>query len=134
MAILWRDAMSVGNTVIDGDHKVLFAIINEFEAAPDFAHAEQAAKKLYKYTHEHFRREETLQQLMRYPEAAAHAEEHARILAALTDLIRTHFLNKPEGDESSAQAIARLTELMRKWIVDHVMHTDRKMKPFLGEK
>lgn len=134
MAIIWRDAMSVGNSELDSDHKVLFVIINEFEAAPDFAHAELAAKKLYKYTHEHFRREEALQQMMRYPEAAAHAEDHARILAALTELIKTHFLQKRDDGENCAQAIARLTELMRTWIVDHVMHTDRKMKPFMGEK
>lgn len=131
MPILWRDAMSVGQQTIDDDHKVLFAIINEFEASPDFAHAEQAAKKLYKYTHEHFRREESLQQLMRYPDADVHRQEHARILAALTDLIKNHFLQKDAATDQAA-AIPRLTDLMRRWIVDHVMTTDLKMKPFLS--
>lgn len=132
MPILWRDAMSVGNGTLDSDHKVLFAIINEFEASPNFAKAETAAKKLYKYTQEHFRREESLQQMMRYPEADTHRDEHARILDALTTMIKTHFLQKT-GDEDPTQAIAGLTELMRRWIVDHVMTTDRKMKPFLGQ-
>jgi hemerythrin len=131
MPIVWRDAMSVGQQTIDADHKVLFAIINEFEASPDFVHAEQAAKKLYKYTQEHFRREESLQQLMRYPDAASHQQEHGRILGALTDVIKNHFLSKEGADQ--AAAIARMTELMRSWIVDHVMSTDRKMKPFLGQ-
>lgn len=130
MTIVWRDAMSVGQPTIDEDHKVLFAIINEFEASPDFTHAEQAARKLYKYTQEHFRREEHMQQLMRYPYAEAHRKEHEDILNSLTGVVRGHFLKKEGTDE--AAAIARLTELMRTWIVDHVMTTDRKMKPFLG--
>lgn len=131
MPIIWRDAMSVGQSTIDNDHKILFTIINEFEASPDFAHAEQAAKKLYRYTQEHFRREESLQQLMRYPEADAHRSEHERILAALTEVIKSHFLQKSALSQQAA-AIARLTELMRSWIVDHVMTTDRKMTPFLS--
>lgn len=131
MPIIWRDAMSVGQPTIDEDHKILFAIINDFEASPDFAHAEQAARKLYKYTQEHFRREEALQQMMRYPDADAHRAEHARILDALTEVIRSHFLNK-DSQTDHAEAIARLTGLMRNWIVDHVMTTDRKLKPYLG--
>lgn len=131
MPILWRDAMSVGQPTIDDDHKVLFAIINEFEASPDFLHAERAARKLYKYTQEHFRREEHMQQLMRYPYAEAHRKEHGEILSSLTGVIRGHFLKKDTTTDEAA-AIARLTELMRTWIVDHVMTTDRKMKPFLG--
>lgn len=132
MPILWRDAMSVGHDAIDADHKILLAIINEFEASPDFAHAEQAAKKLYKYTQEHFRREEALQQMMRFPLADTHRDEHNRILDALTEVIKTHFLQK-RADTNEAAAIARLTELMRDWIVSHVVTIDRKMKPFLNE-
>lgn len=131
MPIVWRDAMSVGQATIDDDHKILFAIINEFEASPDFANAEQAAKKLYRYTQEHFRREEALQQLMRHPEAEAHRHEHQRILDSLTQVIKGHFLQK-DAPAQPAAAIARLTELMRSWIVDHVMTTDRKMTPFLS--
>lgn len=134
MTIVWRDAMSVGNDTIDTDHKQLFAIINEFEAAPDFARAETAAKKLYRYTQEHFRREEALQQMLRYPKASPHADEHGRILSALTELIRTRFLQKPATPEAYADTIARLTDLMRQWIVGHVMQTDREMRPYLGEK
>lgn len=130
MPIIWRDAMSVGQSTLDDDHKILFAIINEFEASPDFANAEQAARKLYRYTQEHFRREEALQQLMRYPEADAHRREHERILGALTEVIKGHFLQK-DATTQPAAAIARLTELMRSWIVDHVMTTDRKMTPFI---
>ncbi|MGE5516265.1 MAG: bacteriohemerythrin [Bacteroidota bacterium] len=130
MAIVWRDAMSVGQPALDGDHQMLFAIINEFEASPDFDRAEQAARKLYKYTQEHFRREESMQQMMRYPEAEAHRQEHAHILDSLTEVVKSHFLQKDGTDQ--AAAIARLSELMRRWIVDHVMTTDRKMKPYLG--
>lgn len=130
MPIIWRDAMSIGQQTIDDDHKILFAIINEFEASPDFAHAELAAKKLYKYTQEHFRREESMQQMMRYPDAEAHRQAHADILASLTGVIKNHFLNKEGADQ--AAAIARLTGLMRSWIVDHVIATDCKMKPFLN--
>lgn len=132
MPILWRDAMSVGHDAIDADHKVLLAIINQFEASPNFAQAEQAAKKLYKYTQEHFRREEALQQMMRYPAAEAHRDEHNRILDALTEVIRTHFLQKRAVSDEAA-AIANLTKLMHDWIIGHVVTIDRKMKPFLGE-
>lgn len=131
MAIVWRDAMAIGSEVIDQDHRQLFTTINEFEACPDFVHAEAAAKRLYKYTQEHFRREESLQQMMRYPYAEGHKREHERILASLMEVIKTYFLKKqdPEGERA---AIAKLAGLMRDWILDHVLKTDIKMKPFLN--
>jgi hemerythrin len=128
---VWRDAMAIGFDTIDDDHKQLFNTINEFEACPDFTHAEAAAKKLYKYTHEHFKREESLQGMLRYPYADAHKDEHEQILAKLMEVIKTHFLKKGSADEQRA-AIEKMTVLMHDWIMQHVLKTDVKMKPYLN--
>ena len=133
MPIEWRDGMAIGFKAIDDDHRQLIATINEFEGCPDFSHAEIAAKKLFKYTHEHFQREESLQALMRYPLADAHHEAHEVILNNLKDLIRTHFMAK-SGERDERAAIDRLTALMREWIVEHVLKTDIRMKPYLPTK
>lgn len=132
MPIVWRDAMAIGFNTIDDDHKQLFTTINEFEACPDFVHAEQAAKKLFKYTQEHFHREENLQRSVRYPFAPEHKDEHDRILAHLKEVIRTHFLGRRSAEEER-QAIEKLSGLMRDWIIDHVLKTDIKMKPYLNK-
>jgi hemerythrin len=121
--------MSVGHEGIDADHKSLIAIINEFEASPDFAHAEAAARKLYRYTEEHFLREELLQRACGYPTGANHHLEHQGILANLKKIVQRHFLIPGKSDV--AEAISATTWLMHEWIVDHVVKRDPTMAPFL---
>ena len=127
LMILWRDEMCIGVTAIDDDHKELFNIINEFDTCTTRKSAEATAKKLFGYTQSHFKREEDLQSEYMYPLRNQQKEQHAKIINDLKVLIRDAFINTNQTD---AEVIASLSNLMRDWIVDHVIQSDMKMRTF----
>ncbi len=71
MPILWRPQMSVGNALLDGDHRYLIALINTVELALKSADERgalvTAPDQLVLYTKEHFDRDEKLMRAIRYP-------------------------------------------------------------------
>ena len=80
MALQWRNALSVGNEMIDNDHKKLFALINEVEVALSgdnpVAEALGAIDGLATYTQEHFFREESIMINLRYVKFDHHKNAH----------------------------------------------------------
>lgn len=127
--IHWRNEMSVGVATIDEDHKVLIAIINEFEASQSRQSAEITCKKLFAYTQSHFQREEAIQKAYNYPDMAAQHREHGEILGKLRTLIKTSFIDK-SAEMDDATLIATLSNLLHDWVVGHVLHADLDMRPF----
>ena len=130
--IRWREAMSVDGGVIDDDHKHLIDIINHFEeiAADGLTRGEavEVLSSLQFYASTHFRREESLQKVSRYPHHEAHKQEHANLEAALEKIIaglRDH------DDRIEAAAAKEIGGLLRHWLLDHVLETDRKMRPYV---
>jgi hemerythrin len=127
--VAWRDEMSVGISAIDDDHKMLFSIVEEFDHCRTRQCAERVCRKLYAYCQRHFRREEEIQAAMLYSNRQRHAEEHAVILKRLTTLIKTSFISA-EGRADDNALIINLGELMRDWVMGHVLHSDLAMKGF----
>jgi len=63
MSLYWRDQLSVGNDLIDSDHKYLIEIINRAEAslnAKSRRELAQALDSLDQYSRVHFAREEKI--------------------------------------------------------------------------
>ena len=125
--IKWREALAIDHGPIDRDHKQLIAIVNEFYVA-----AEQGAgrpvlvaalRRLTRYTREHFAREEALQARIGYGDRAAHAKEHGRILDRLQGIV-VAMENQPL--EATRQ---QTMDLVRHWIVDHVIGHDLHLRP-----
>lgn len=90
MPLVWRPQMSVGNTLIDSDHRYLICLINTVELSlrvpgnGDLVGV--AIEQLMQYTRDHFAREEVIQLKIQYPHYLAHKAEHQNILAQLTAL------------------------------------------------
>lgn len=133
MPIVWRDAMEVGDPMIDNDHRRLIDLINAVEVtlAADGRHAELAAtlEQLGDYTHGHFEREEHLMRLLGYAALAHHRQAHRDLrsrLAALRRQIEAAKAQRPTDDEAQ-----RLIELLRAWLLDHVLKEDMLLKPHL---
>ncbi len=127
--IIWRDTMNVGAATVDNDRRELIAIINEFENGGDPDLAEATAKKLYALTQEGFRREEKLQEESRFPGSNRHRNEHALIRDKLEALIRGGFAGQDRG---RAERVAQLRDLMRDWVIGHVLRSDMEMKPHIA--
>ena len=87
MSIIWRKKMSVGNSIIDDQHRYLLCLMNTIELAlRDAANKEilkSAIEQLFEYTAYHFDFEERVQAKMKFPRLMDHKIEHQRILADL---------------------------------------------------
>ncbi len=161
MPIIWREQMSVGNTLIDNEHRVLIDLINQVESALQITenhHILSAALvKLLDYTGYHFEHEEKIQKKVGYLEQNKHKQEHQRIMKDLRTIqlqldrilnpagveetsidkeVTDSELNQLLDDDShnvDANDLAGLIKLIRHWVLDHVLVTDLKMKPFLSK-
>lgn len=141
MPIVWREQMSVGNDLIDQDHRYLVCLINSIELA--MRHQEDSdallsfVGELVHYTHFHFEREERIQKKMLYPQAGTHREVHQEILAHIGELqadVREYHEHVRDGTLVEGErelVIQRVMLLLREWVLDHVLKHDKRMEPYL---
>jgi hemerythrin len=128
MTLVWREQFSVGNDVIDTDHKYLIEIINSAGTsleAKDRSALALALDRLSRYSQEHFAREEQFAGAVGYAGTARLGESHASLLKNL-DEIRAEIDGM--GEQWSAAVAAHFGELLRNWLVNHVIKEDLLMK------
>jgi hemerythrin len=128
MPILWRNEMSVGNDIIDQDHRYLLCLFNSIELIlSDKGLHDQLPfyfDQLLEYTQFHFDREEKIQLKSEYPGFYDHKQKHQQIiqrLEAVNDELKMGSTDVQQG----------LIELVREWIVDHLIQTDKEMTSHL---
>lgn len=143
MPVVWRPQMSVGNQLIDTDHRYLICLINTVELSLRVPENRElvstAIEQLEQYTADHFAREEVIQMKIQYPNFMAHKKEHQEIMAQLANIrtrIQAMAEKAPAGDGSIAAAnpedVSELIALLRHWIIDHVLKVDVELKPYLA--
>jgi hemerythrin len=89
MSLMWREQLSVGNVVIDNDHKHLIDIINRVEeslVAKNRTGLLAALESLSKYSQEHFVREEKIAKAAGYEQVPNLNESHTALLVQLDRL------------------------------------------------
>lgn len=127
MPIFWRDELSVGDDVIDDDHRNLINIINDYDRALETGsvdHIVGVFDRLKAYTQEHFDREENLQRAIHFDEVKSHKEKHEEMIRTLDDIHRS-FLEKDR------ESVEKLKILLRDWLIQHIIKQDLKMIPYL---
>lgn len=142
MTIVWRDALSVGNDSIDADHRFLLSLINRLEQVltTDQPSADllAAIDRLRNYTHEHFGREERIMLNLAYAKYDVHKHAHGELIEQLEQVTRPI----RELGESMPATTANLPaamrdgviELLRHWLLDHILKEDLKLKPLLAAR
>lgn len=135
MTIIWREAMSVSNALIDTDHRYLLCLINTVELA---VRTRQPAEILHtvvgqlrEYTTQHFDREERIMLAVRYSRFDHHRGQHLALIRELDEAARP-VLEASDGEDRSA-ASDGLTGLLRHWLVDHILKEDMHLKPILSQ-
>ena len=131
MPIQWREEMSVGNDIIDDDHKNLIGLINEYEAALSMKNPvilKHAITGLVDYANSHFEREEKLMAAVHYPHLNAHREHHRTLLYRIEDfhegILKAHKIDLGEA-----------SRFLYDWLVRHVLDEDLKLRPYVaGER
>jgi len=135
MPIQWRKQMSVGNLIIDLDHRYLLSLINQVEYALRHPEEQQnlqmALEQLSEYAREHFAREEKLQLRIQFRGYMPHRIAHQSLLDRL-ERITDEILGENDPDHLRARS-EEITQLLRDWLLDHVLKEDMKMKSDLED-
>jgi hemerythrin len=127
MALEWREGLSVGNDLIDADHKYLIEIINLAEHALQVKNQVEltgALENLSRYSKVHFAREEMFAQAVAYPQAPQLYASHKELVNAL-DRVRQEI-----GEEWDAASLEHFAVFLRGWLINHVIKEDLLLKPY----
>jgi len=128
MPIQWRDQFSVGNDLVDDDHKYLLEIINRAEASLQ-AHQHVALStvldELAHYGQGHFEREEAVARAVGYPKADQLHASHEALVQSLAKF------RAELGESWTPDAGAQFASFLRDWLVQHVIKEDLPMKPWM---
>ena len=133
MPLLWREEMAVGQADIDGDHRQLIAIINDFmnmaRRLPGDRVLHETLLSLHDYAAMHFQREEAIQLACHFPLHEAHKREHQALLGQIRTMARSYFIDKTR--EVTRESLGETAQFLRHWLVDHIIKSDCPMREHL---
>lgn len=121
----WEEKYSVGVSVIDSQHQMMFGIINELIEAIDTRTNEERLDKIIasivQYKDLHFQTEEKYFKEFNYPEAPAHIAEHEGFKKKIAEL-------KEKCSADKNEFAFQLVDFLEDWLIDHLMNVDQKYK------
>ncbi|HEY8037444.1 MAG TPA: hemerythrin domain-containing protein [Methylobacter sp.] len=138
MPIKWDSRLSVGNTYIDLEHKLIISLINALEAVLRHPDEKDALRffidQLYEFAEDHFLHEEKLQLKFMFPHYEENKKGHQRLMTEL-DVIKNiiyRFVDKENTTlEEAKETSEKANYLIREWFIDHIIKSDMKMKGFM---
>jgi len=130
MAIEWNEKLATGNSVIDNQHKELFARFDSLLTACNERKGKDEVYNLLQflgdYVKSHFALEERLQQESNYPHYGEHKAQHEGFIRDLQGL---ESQLKQEG--ASLSLVIQTNQTMVNWLIQHINITDREMAGYL---
>lgn len=130
MGLAWTDNLSVGNAIIDSDHKKLITMINSAECMihkRDSFALSQAFDQIECWLHVHFSNEEIIAQAIGFSFVKNNLD-HEYLLKTFR-LMRDVIVGKNGvWDEGAAE---HYSEFLSDWFTCHIIREDMLMKPIL---
>lgn len=130
MSLVWREQLSVGNDVIDEDHKYLIGKINQIEGCLKQGKRSElldVLDQLSNYAPIHFASEEKIASCVGYADLEPLHQSHEVLLKEL-DAVRNEILQA-----TSDVSVERIGTFLREWLINHVIKEDLRLKPFLSK-
>jgi hemerythrin-like metal-binding protein len=126
----WNESFSVGNALLDGDHRILITLINQLLDATDTGQSREVVGSivnvLAEYVEQHFRREESMFLRGGFPDAKAHIGLHHELEARVGDARDRWLAGEREALREDVLA------LLKKWLTDHILVADKAYGPWVG--
>lgn len=126
--IEWSNALSVGVTEIDDQHKELIKMLNKLNTAIHGGWGKETRKevidKLVEYTRVHFTTEESVMSIAGYPDVEAHKKKHQDLLLKVKD-----YVNKYEKNPNASSY--DLLFFLKQWLTEHIIKSDKALGNFL---
>ncbi|MBB4267498.1 bacteriohemerythrin [Roseospira visakhapatnamensis] len=123
----WSPDLELGIDLVDQDHKVLVALLNQ--AHECMGDREEAAtlgsvlNALVDYTEYHFLREERVMDAAGFSELDEHRELHRRLTRQARE-IRDRYAVDPSGVRA-----VEVMDFLRTWLMDHILKQDFRFRP-----
>jgi hemerythrin-like metal-binding protein len=125
--IEWKASMEIGNSLIDTDHRILLALVNQIsmpETKVDPIAVEFVLDELLGYTAMHFAREEGLMEKAGYPGLDDHRAIHKAMIFEVRQLQGRLVAFTPRlGDD--------LHRFLANWLMQHILVEDRRYIPYV---
>ncbi len=119
----WGEGLSVGDKVIDGQHKMYFDLLRDLSLAVDENSSKERFLRLFSafelFIRFHFKTEENAMLDSNYPEYKGHSGIHRACL----DMVKQKRLQYEEDEFTASQFLAALYE----WFVLHISSEDKKL-------
>jgi len=127
----WDPRLETGITEIDEQHRLIFrkadAVLEAVAAGEGGREVKRTIQFLADYAALHFETEERYMRAAGFPEAAAHAEIHARINRRIMEVAAAF-----NAEGASQAMVADLDAMMRGWLTMHIMEKDRAVADWIG--
>lgn len=127
----WEESYSVNNEEIDKQHKTWIAIYNELDNTLLHGNLEEIdsitariLQKMYDYARYHFSVEEEFMLKIKYPDLVNHRRIHKDFDTEIYNYHRAVLDGKLVLNTT-------IIKLIRNWLVDHILHEDKKYRLFL---
>lgn len=128
--IVWDESFSVDVELLDGQHQLLFKIINRFYDAWERNETTETLSKLFHevldYTHMHFTIEEVLMKQGEYPDLDNHKAAHQRLVEQASKLY-------DDIQRGGADAGKNAVAFLKDWLEKHIRGTDKAYSPYIGD-
>ncbi|MEY8214112.1 MAG: bacteriohemerythrin [Colwellia sp.] len=121
--IKWIAEYSVGNKLMDTQHKKLFSLINGFFMDDEKETIQNTFEELSKYIKLHFESEEKLLKEINYPKRSSHIQKH-RALADKFEQI------KQKLDTYNAENHDKIALFLYRWLANHILKEDLDYKSY----
>jgi len=124
MQLRWSDKYSVGNEMIDVQHKMLFSIVNELSehitSGDGLDIIEDTLEKMSIYALMHFRTEEDLLFKANYDELNKHKAYHEDFKKEILHATQNVISNK------HMDTVIEVHKFLQNWLTSHILNEDVK--------
>ena len=124
--VVWKDSYSLGDELIDEQHKSLIVMLNDLaEAGPgDVTSASYTCLiRMGNYAREHFSAEEALMRENGYPHLQKHIAEHAEFIEKVIEF--------QEDAYENCVPFQAMLEFLNNWLVGHILTSDQKYMDYI---
>ena len=130
--IEWNEGLSVGDPLIDEQHKMLLKRLNDISTAIETDQGIDDISKtlnfMMEYTEFHFSAEEKRMEDEKYPRLEYHKSQHKEFVKTLNDLSNDFF------EDGATQSLAEaINVFLFNWLVKHIKGVDGAFGRFLSE-
>ena len=127
--IEWTEALSVGVSDVDDQHRQIIGLINRFEDSVRDSVGTAAVRScidsLVDYAGVHFRDEEAILESLQFPGLAKHKLFHQYFVARVKVFSDRFSSGEPDVPED-------LLTFLKLWLVDHIMVSDQEYAAYVA--